>query len=104
MEQVRQLETEMEKFDPGLMEKPRWLVFSKADLLPPGEARQRAEEVVEELRWQDPWMLISSVTKTGTEELAQRVSQELEVLADEEETAATPVPDTAEFPEDPYDS
>ena len=65
VEQVRQLEAEMQKFDPGLMEKPRWLVFTKADLLPPGEARQRAEEVVAELGWEAPWMLISSVTKAA---------------------------------------
>jgi GTP-binding protein len=104
VEQVRQLEAEMQKFDPGLMEKPRWLVFSKADLLPPGEARQCAEEVVDELGWEGPWMLISSVTRTGTEELTQRVSQALEVLADEAEAAAAPVPETAEFPEEPYDS
>src|SRR5210317_147745 len=90
VEQVRQLEAEMQKFDPGLMEKPRWLVFSKADLLPPGEARQCAEEVVDELGWEGPWMLISSVTRTGTEELTQRVSQALEVLADEAEAAAAP--------------
>jgi GTPase len=40
--QVRQLERELLKFDPGLAEKPRWLVFTKADLLPPEEARERA--------------------------------------------------------------
>jgi GTP-binding protein len=103
VDQVRQLETEMQKFDPGLMEKPRWLVFSKADLLPPGEAQQRAEEVVAELGWQGPWMLISSVTRTGTEDLMQRVSLELEVLMDEEATAAAPVPEPADFPEEPFE-
>jgi GTP-binding protein len=103
VDQVRQLETEMEKFDPGLMEKPRWLVFSKADLLPPGEAQQRAEEVVAELGWEGPWMLISSVTRSGTEELTQRVSQELELLADEQATAEMQIEEAAEFPEEPYE-
>ena len=46
VEQVRQLEQEMQKFDAGLMEKPRWLVFTKADLMPPGEAEElRVEEL-----------------------------------------------------------
>jgi len=103
VEQVRQLELEMQKFDPGLMDKPRWLVFSKADLLPAGEAKERAEEVVAELGWDKPWMLISSVTRSGTEELMQQVSAELELLVDEEASAAV-MPETAEFPEEPFET
>ena len=88
VEQVRQLEQEMLKFDAGLMDKPRWLVFSKADILPSEEAREKAENAVAELGWEAPWMLISSVTKSGTGELMQRVSAELELMQDEEATAA----------------
>ncbi len=86
VEQVRQLEKELWNFDPGLMDKPRWLVFTKADLLPPDEARSKAEEAVAGLGWKDPWMLISSVTQSGTDDLMQKVSLELEIL--EDETAA----------------
>ena len=88
VEQVRQLERELENFDAGLMDKPRWLVFTKADLLPAGEAATKAEKAVEALGWKGPWMLISSVTKSGTEELMQKISAELELLEDEEATAA----------------
>jgi len=87
-EQVRQLEQEMKKFDAGLMDKPRWLVFTKADILPPEEAREKAENTVAELDWEAPWMLISSVTSSGTGELMQRVSAELELMEDEEATTA----------------
>ncbi|MCH8058380.1 MAG: GTPase ObgE [Proteobacteria bacterium] len=83
VEQVRQLQKELWNFDPGLMDKPRWLVFTKADLLPPDEARSKAEEAVAALGWEEPWMLISSVTKSGTDELMQKVSLELEILKDE---------------------
>ena len=83
VEQVRQLQKELRNFDPGLMDKPRWLVFTKADLLPPDEARSKAEEAVAVLGWQDPWMLISSVTKSGTDDLMQKISLELEILQDE---------------------
>ena len=85
--QVRQLEQEMQKFDAGLMKKPRWLVFTKADLMPPGEAKEKAREVAEELGWKGPWMLISSVTHSGTQELMQQVSDELEKIAEEEQQA-----------------
>jgi GTP-binding protein len=88
VEQIRQLETEMQKFDPALMDKPRWLVFSKADLLPAGEAGKQAEAIIAEIGWDAPWMVISSVTHEGTDELMQRVSAELELLADEAAVAA----------------
>jgi GTP-binding protein len=78
--QVRQLEREMDKFDPALLDKPRWLVFTKADLLPADEARERAERAVKELEWAAPWVLVSSVTHSGTDELMQRVSLELELI------------------------
>ena len=76
--QVRQLEQEMHKFDPALLDKPRWLVFTKSDLLPPEEARERARRAVDELGWEQPWSVVSAVTHDGTAELMQRVSDELE--------------------------
>ena len=90
-EQVRQLEQELRNFDPGLMDKPRWLVFTKADLLPPDEAQRKAEEAVATLKWEGPWMLISSVTKSGTDELMQKVSAELELLDDEAKALEAPL-------------
>ena len=83
VEQVRQLQKELRNFDSDLMDKPRWLVFTKVDLLPPDEARSQAEAAVAALGWDEPWMLISSVTKSGTDDLMQKVSLELEILKDE---------------------
>jgi GTP-binding protein len=85
--QVRQLEEEMRKFDAGLLDKPRWLVFTKADLLLPGEAREKAEAAVAELEWSAPWSLISSVSHSGTQELMDRVSDALERIAEDEAQA-----------------
>jgi len=84
VQQVRQLETEMRKFDPALLDKPRWLVFTKADLLPADEARQRAEQAASDLGWEAPWLVISAVTQSGTQELMQRVSAELERIKEDE--------------------
>jgi GTP-binding protein len=74
----------MRKFDPALLDKPRWLVFTKADLLPADEARQRAEQAVSDLGWQAPWLLISAVTQSGTQQLVQRISAELERIGKDE--------------------
>ena len=90
---VCQLEAEMERFDPGLMSKPRWLVFTKADLLPQGEARERAAEVIGELGWAHPWFLVSAVSGQGTRDLMGRISDALPELDDGDDqppTATTP--------------
>jgi GTP-binding protein len=84
VEQVRQLEHELCKFDPELMNKPRWLVFTKTDLLPIEEAKSKAGEAIEALGWDQPWTMISSVTGTGTEQLMQKVMTALEELAEDE--------------------
>jgi GTP-binding protein len=78
--EVRQLEQEMQAFDPGLMDKPRWLVFTKADLLAPEAATQRAEESVAALGWAQPWYLVSAVAQTGTRALMQDIMTELEAM------------------------
>jgi len=76
-EQVRQLQVELEKFDPGLIHKPRWLVFTKLDLLQPEEAEQKASAVMQELAWQGEWAIVSAAARQGTRELMQRVSDVL---------------------------
>jgi GTP-binding protein len=65
-EQVRAIENELRKYDPAMLEKPRWLVLNKADLMFDDEARARAEEVVAELGWQEPWYVTSAISREGT--------------------------------------
>jgi GTP-binding protein len=65
-DQVRAIEHELRKYDPGMLEKPRWLVLNKADLMFEDEAKERAEEVVRELGWTQPWYLVSALGREGT--------------------------------------
>ena len=66
VEQVRAIESELEKFDEELLQRPRWLVFNKADLLPPEEREKRAKALVRKLKWKQPWFLVSAITREGT--------------------------------------
>ena len=66
IEQVRAIERELEKHDPELLDKPRWLVLNKADLMFEDEAATRAAEVVAELGWAQPWYLVSALGREGT--------------------------------------
>ncbi len=65
-EQVRAIERELEKHDPELLAKPRWLVFNKADLLPPDESDSIVQGIVDELGWDDRWFLASAISRDGT--------------------------------------
>jgi GTP-binding protein len=65
-EQVRAIERELEKHDPELLDKPRWLVFNKADLLPEDERQATAQAIIDELGWKDRWYLVSAIGREGT--------------------------------------
>ena len=65
-EQVRAIERELDKHDPELLQKPRWLVLNKADLMMEDEAQERAAEVVAELGWSEPWYMVSALSREGT--------------------------------------
>lgn len=81
VEQVRTLEQELERFDAELASRPRWLVFSKADLLPADVAQARAEEIVAALDWQAPWFVISGVSGQGLNVLTGRIMHHIETAA-----------------------
>jgi GTPase len=73
VEQVRAIERELEKHDPELLEKPRWLILNKADLMFEDEARAAAEQVIAELGWDQPWFLVSALGREGTWPIMNKV-------------------------------
>ncbi|HVI25183.1 MAG TPA: GTPase ObgE [Xanthomonadaceae bacterium] len=88
-EQVRAIEHELRKYDPAMLDKPRWLVLNKADLMFEDEARERAAEVVRELGWSGPWFLVSAIGREGTWPIMLEVQGFLDrQRADEAEAAA----------------
>jgi GTP-binding protein len=92
-EQVRAIERELEKHDPELLEKPRWLVFNKADLLLEEEREATVKAIVEELGWKDRWYLVSAIGREGTWPIMLDIMaffdrQKAEALEAENEAAA----------------
>ncbi len=87
-EQVRAIEHELAKFDPELLNKPRWLVMNKSDLLPEDERRDRAQQIVDTLGWQGPWFVVSALAREGTWPLVQQVMAELDRIRIEAAEAA----------------
>ncbi|GAB3091273.1 Obg family GTPase CgtA [Lysobacter terrae] len=65
-EQVRAIERELEKHDPELLAKPRWLVLNKADLLLEEEQQEAVQAIIDELGWKDRWYLVSAIGRENT--------------------------------------
>jgi GTP-binding protein len=69
---------ELGKFSADLLEKPRWLVLNKSDLMPPDEAAAKAVSIAQALKYRGPAFLISGVTHAGTTDLMEAVMRFLE--------------------------
>ncbi|HEY5971535.1 MAG TPA: GTPase ObgE [Pseudoxanthomonas sp.] len=86
-EQVRAIERELERHDPELLRKPRWLVLNKADLMFEDEAAVRAAEVIAELGWTQPWYMVSALSREGTWPIMKDVMAFFDRLKEDEQEA-----------------
>lgn len=69
VENARVILGELEKYSDNLYQKPRWLVFNKADLLDQEEAESRANQIAADLGWQGDYYLISAASQQGVKDL-----------------------------------
>ena len=65
-DQVRAIEIELKKHDPELLDKPRWLVLNKSDLLMEDEQQEAVKQILSELGWTGRWFLASAIGRDGT--------------------------------------
>lgn len=66
VQQVRAIEAELEQFDARLLQRPRWLLLNKIDLVPQEQRVQMAARIVADLGWTAPWFAISAAVREGT--------------------------------------
>ena len=64
--EVRAIERELAGHDPALLERPRWLVLNKMDLLAPADRDAAARAIVKRLKWKSPWYMVSAIAREGT--------------------------------------
>jgi GTP-binding protein len=69
---------ELEKFSPELINRERWLILNKLDLVPEDERETRCKEVTDGLNWKGPVYNISAITKSGTEKICYDIMSFLE--------------------------
>ena len=100
--QVREIEQELENYDPELLQRERWLVLSKIDLLEPQVLEQLRGQLLAELDWQGPVFAVSSVTREGLKELEDAIAGRLQVLRGDDAPSEAGTVQTEADPE-PYD-
>ena len=71
--QVHAIEEELQKFDPELLDRPRWLVFNKADLMPEEDRQKHAKALVRKLKWKAPWFVVSAIAREGTWDVCLKI-------------------------------
>jgi GTP-binding protein len=87
--EVQTITAELAKFSPELVERERWLVLNKVDLVPDDMRDDICEDIVTRLHWEGPVFRVSAATGEGTQELCYRIMQHL----DEHPVTRTPVSD-----------
>lgn len=75
---ARKVIEELVKWGHGVERKPRWLVLTKIDQLPPDALEQRCRQIVTELGWTGPVYRISSLTGEGIDRLIEDIMNFLE--------------------------
>ncbi|MDR0933599.1 MAG: GTPase ObgE [Burkholderiaceae bacterium] len=75
---ARALVKELEKYDPDLAKKPRWLVLNKMDVLPEESRDAAVRDFIRRLKWKGPVFQISAVTQAGCMELMEAIGRHIE--------------------------
>lgn len=88
IERAKAIALELEKYNPELARRERWLVLNKVDLLPEEQVASHCEAIVEALGWTGPVFKISGLQRKGTEALCYAIMQRLEEMGKQEDLDA----------------
>ena len=69
---------ELEKFNPELAKRERWLALNKIDLIPPDAREKLYQDIIKSLKWKGPVYAISAVTGEGIEPLCDDLMEYLD--------------------------
>ncbi|MFI4962979.1 MAG: Obg family GTPase CgtA [Legionellales bacterium] len=76
---------ELEQYNPDLLNKPRWLVLNKMDMLPDAQSRdERVKAIVKGLKWKGQVFAISAISGEGTQQLCYSLMQLIDEMKEAE--------------------
>jgi GTP-binding protein len=74
----------------SLMEKPRWLVLNKLDMVPEEERAKRVKDFVKRFKWKGPVFVVSALAREGLQPLIHAIWDQ--VAKDQQPIAVAPDP------------
>lgn len=80
VKEAKAIVKELEKYDPQLAQKPRWLVLNKLDMIAQTEREKRVKDFVKRYKWKGPVFSISALSREGCEHLILRLNEALEQM------------------------
>ena len=78
VDSARKILNELKRYDDSLLQKPRWLVLNKLDLVAESERSSLFDEIVAGLKWKGPVYSISAINGEGTDALCHAIMNFLE--------------------------
>src|ERR1700760_3754457 len=81
--QVRAIVRELEKYDPELAAKPRWLVLNKLDMVPEEERTARCKDIVKRLKWKGPVFEISALAREGLQPMLHAIWEHVQAQVEQ---------------------
>ncbi len=89
VESAQKILHELEKYNPEMLDEPRWLVLNKTDLLPEDEANAVCDDIIERMGWTGPSYRVSAAQKSGTQPLIYDIMNYLEEQKERENASTT---------------
>jgi len=80
VQQAKAIVAELKKYDPGLYNKPRWLVLNKLDMVPTEEREARVRDFIKRMRYKGPVFQISALTREGCEPLIKEIYKHIRAM------------------------
>ncbi|MFD2367406.1 GTPase ObgE [Pseudoduganella sp. GCM10020061] len=78
VKEAKALVKELEKYDPSLAQKPRWMVLNKLDVVPEDDRKKVVKDFVKRMGFKGPVFEISALSHEGCPELVNAIYKHLE--------------------------
>ncbi|MCD2517396.1 GTPase ObgE [Massilia sp. G4R7] len=78
VKEAKALVKELEKYDEELLNKPRWLVLNKLDVVEESERKKVVKDFVKRMAWKGPVFEISALNREGCQDLINAIYLHLE--------------------------
>ncbi len=87
VESAKIIINEVAAYSPELLNKPRWLVLNKIDMLPDDEVRQQTiERIIKGLDWKEKYFTISAIKAEGTQQMCYALMKLIDEMKKAEDT------------------